>query len=346
MGEYGRGLGFHHPVLPEVAWRTSPGHQVRIRPTVFWKRRHRETAQAPRLTTEHVRWAYRLFLDREPESEDVLESTAAAIPSTPELRRAMMASDEYRAHAVADAFAGSSVRVVTILDDGLRVCVDLADAVSGAGVVLGMGEVEERSWIRNTLRAGEVALDLGANVGLITVTMAAAVGGGGRVVAFEPLPAAAELLRVSVRENGFEDRVRIETAAIGDHSGTVHLLSAPNGNLSASHLVAEARSRATVRVRMVTLDGLDLPRPVRLIKADIEGAEPLALAGAERLLREDRPLILCEVNPVRLPEVSGISAREFISQMEARGYTCASVAGAPISDVAGTIPQSAVFRPR
>ena len=313
---------------------------------MFWKRHRRGTEQPTGLTTEHVRWAYRLFLDREPENEEVLRSTARVIPTTPELRRAMMSSEEYRAHAVADAFHGSSIRVVSILDDGLRVCIDLADAVSGAGVALGMGEVEERRWIRDTLRAGDVALDLGANVGLLTVTMAAAVGGSGHVVSFEPLPAAAEMLKISVRENGFEDRVRIEAAAVGDHGGTVHLLDAPNGNLSASHLVGEADTRATVEALMVTLDGQDLPRPVRLIKADIEGAEPLAFTGAERLLREDRPLILCEVNPVRLPEVAGISAREFIGQMLERGYGCTALDGSAISEVTGTVPVSAVFRPR
>ncbi|MDR0359377.1 MAG: FkbM family methyltransferase [bacterium] len=313
---------------------------------MFWKRHARGTAQPAGLTTEHVRWAYRLLLDREPENEDVLRSTARAIRTTPELRRAMMSSDEYQAHAVADAFAGTSIRVVSILDDGLRVCLDLADAVSGAGVVLGMGEVEERRWIRDTLRTGDVALDLGANVGLLTVTMAAAVGSTGRVVAFEPQPAAAELLQISVRENGFDDRVRIETVALGAQSGTVHLLDAPNGNLSASHLVANTEARPTVEARMVTLDGQDLPRPVRLIKADIEGAEPLAFTGAERLLGEDRPLILCELNPVRLTEVAGVSPREFIGQMDGRRYGCTALDGTPITEVTGTIPVSAVFRPR
>lgn len=345
MGDHRRDVGLDHPVLAEVAGRNPRHRQVRIRPIVFWTRHRRGAAQGTGLTTEHVRWAYRLFLDREPENEDVLRSTARGIRSTPELRRAMMSSDEYRAHAVADAFAGSSIRVVSILDDGLRVCIDLADAVSGAGVALGMGEVEERRWIRETLRAGDVALDLGANVGLLTVTMAAAVGGSGRVVSFEPMPAAAEMLRISVRENGFEDRVRIEPAAVGDHGGTVNLLDAPNGNLSASHLVGEEDARPTVEALMVTLDGQDLPRPVRLIKADIEGAEPLAFAGGEHLLRADRPLILCEINPVRLPEVAGISAREFIGRMEERGYACTALDGTAITDVTGTVPASAVFQP-
>ena len=64
------------------------------------------------------------------------------------------------------------------------------------------------------------------------------------------------------------------------------------------------------------------------------------------MLREDRPLILCEVNPVRLPEVAGISAREFIGQMHDRGYACTAIDGTAISEVTGTVPVSAVFRPR
>lgn len=312
---------------------------------MFIKGRRRQLHLGRGLPPEYVRWAYRLFLDREPENEHVVRSTAATIRTTPELRRAIMASEEYRAHAMADTFAGRTARVVNILDDGLRVCVDLADPISGAGVVLGMGEIEERTWIRDLLRPGDIALDLGANVGLITVTMASSVGEEGHVIAFEPLPAAAQLLRASIRENGFEDRVEVQQVAAGDRYGSVQLLAAPNGSLSATHLVATADGHTTVQVPMVRLDDLEVPRPVRLIKADIEGSEPFAFDGAERLLEEDRPLILSEINPPMLNVVAGVSAEEFIRRMSDRGYSCTSVSGEPILDVAGPTPRSAVFRP-
>ena len=59
---------------------------------------------------------------------------------------------------------------------------------------------------------------------------------------------------------------------------------------------------------MVALDALALRRPVRFIKMDVEGAEPQVVRGAERLLREDRPVILSELHPAQLERASGVTA--------------------------------------
>jgi len=48
------------------------------------------------ITPEVVRWAYRLFLDREPENESVVEQKAKNCHSTQELRRSLMNSEEFK----------------------------------------------------------------------------------------------------------------------------------------------------------------------------------------------------------------------------------------------------------
>ena len=60
-----------------------------------------------------------------------------------------------------------------------------------------------------------------------------------------------------------------------------------------------------------------LPRPISFIKADIEGAEPLAFRGADALLRADRPVILSELHPLQLDRVSGVTPAQFIAEMHA-----------------------------
>ena len=50
-------------------------------------------------------------------------------------------------------------------------------------------------------------------------------------------------------------------------------------------------------------------RHVDVIKADIEGAEPLAMRGAIRILTRDRPVILSEINAGPMQKVSSASAR-------------------------------------
>ena len=99
----------------------------------------------------------------------------------------------------------------------------------------------------------------------------------------------------------------------------------------------------------MALDRLDLPRPVSFIKADIEGAEPLAFRGADALLRADRPVILSELHPLQLERVSGVTPAQFIAEMRARGYRChllgAGVAGEEIDDAPSNGVTSVVFLP-
>ena len=71
---------------------------------------------------------------------------------------------------------------------------------------------------------------------------------------------------------------------------------------------------------MVALDALDVRRPVRFIKMDVEGAEPQVVCGAARLLREDRLIILSELHPTQLERASGVSADQFLEQLRALGY--------------------------
>jgi hypothetical protein len=71
---------------------------------------------------------------------------------------------------------------------------------------------------------------------------------------------------------------------------------------------------------VVALDDLPLRRPVRFIKMDVEGAEPLVMKGAARLLRDDRPVVLSELHPTQLDRASGTSADAFLSAMRSAGY--------------------------
>jgi FkbM family methyltransferase len=149
--------------------------------------------------------------------------------------------------------------------------------------------------------------------------MAAAVGPEGRIYAFEPLDTNADLLERSVIENGFGDRVRFQRAAAGAASGTATLtFPAETLNSGGAYLLRDGTAplagNRKAEVPMVALDALDLRRPVRFIKMDVEGAEPQVLRGAARLLKEDRPLILSELHPTQLERASGITVEQFLAQ--------------------------------
>jgi len=145
-----------------------------------------DTAAAGRLTPEHVVWAYRLFLDREPEGRDVVLGKVATNPNTAALRWEFMASSEFRRlHPHLAPFAENTVLIAEVAD-GLRLFVDVADHLVAQPIVRGVYEPEETAFVRSRVEPGQTVVDVGANIGYFSVLLAHQVGPAGRVHAFEP----------------------------------------------------------------------------------------------------------------------------------------------------------------
>jgi FkbM family methyltransferase len=284
-------------------------------------------ARGEAITAEDVAWAYRLFLDRPPESEAVMREKLMAWRSTRDLRSDLLASQEFRLRNPEHGFTNAGSVVIKELEDGLRLFVDLSDHVIGGAIIRGYFETSEAEFVRRTVRPGQTVVDMGANIGFFTVLLGSLVGPTGRVVAFEPHPRNAELLARSIAENGFGDRVVIERAAVGDRTGTAELVVLDNPfNGGGFYLDAAGRGAPAghrlEEVRVVALDEYPLPGPVGFVKIDVEGAEPLALRGAARLLERDRPVILSEIHPGQLATVAGCRAEELVAEVEGYGYEC------------------------
>src|SRR5712691_12311732 len=175
------------------------------------------------LTREHVVWAYRLLLDREPESEDVIGPKLAGSHDTGELRRHLMTSAEFQSKNRDYAHTNDRTVVIKELEGGVRLFVDLSDHVIGLNIVRGRYETDEVRYMRRVLKPGDTAIDAGAHIGFFTMQMASIVGAGGRVYAFEPFDANADLLERSIQENRFADRIVFRRAAVGAVTGTATL---------------------------------------------------------------------------------------------------------------------------
>ena len=305
------------------------------------------------LTREHVVWAYRLLLDRDPESEDVIAPKLAGSRDTRELRHHLITSAEFRDKNRDYAHTNDRTVVIKELDtpDGpVRLFVDLADHVIGLNIIRGQYEAQEIALVQRTLKPGDTVVDVGAHIGFFTMQMAASVGPAGRVYAFEPFDPNAELLERSIAENRFEERVTFRRAAAGASSGTATLtFPAETLNSGGAYLLRDGTAPLTgnlqTAVPIVALDDLDVRRPVRFIKMDVEGAEPQVIRGAARLLEEDRPVILTEVHPVQLERASGMTADEFLGQMRGVGYRAEDIRGEPIDRAPADVMVAIVLKP-
>jgi FkbM family methyltransferase len=139
---------------------------------------------------------------------------------------------------------------------------------------------------------GELALDVGANIGLMTSVLAFAVRGHGRVVSFEPHPLLVPLLDRNVGLwNGLGyGSVTVIPVALSDRSGVATLRMPPDFEFNRGRASLEYDyTGGHVNVETTTLDDLLVDQPrIGVMKIDVEGHEPRVFAGAKRLLASGR----------------------------------------------------------
>lgn len=180
----------------------------------------------------------------------------------------------------------------------------------------------------HTLQAGDVAIDVGANIGFFTLIMSQLVGPTGKVVACEPGANNLPSLRHHLERNGIHN-VSIEERPIWAKEGPIDFyLNADDRSSNALFDPAQfeynVKARAMpqkVRLNATTLDEVcaDLPE-IKIIKIDTEGAEQRVLEGAANILRMRQALfVIAELNPLGLPQ-TGCSAETMRDFMRQFGY--------------------------
>ena len=152
---------------------------------------------------------------------------------------------------------------------------------------------DEQAVIRRLVQPGMTVYDVGANVGLYTALCSRLVGRTGRIYSFEPNPALRSNLQRSIAEMG---NVTFFPVALSERTGEA-VFYVPDDHLCASLRNWTGRPVHELRVTTVRLDDLiereHLPPPA-FLKVDAEDAEVAIFQGAERLLREHRPIVLFE----------------------------------------------------
>ena len=205
---------------------------------------------------------------------------------------------------------------------GYVLCADTDVAVLAG--LLDTGELERgtRLLIERFLRPGDVFVDVGAHLGLLSLAAARAMGGCGRIFAFEPFPDTSEKLLRSVWLNGYSSMVNVRGMAVSDREGTARLfLGQVSGHHSLFPLENAADSTApSIEVPVTTLDAaLPAAQNVTLLKIDVEGAEIDVLNGARTLLANNRDMaIIVECGPEHLAR-TGYTLERWLNAFRERG---------------------------
>ena len=168
--------------------------------------------------------------------------------------------------------------------------------VQAYGFLTGVHEPMVQEAMRRTLGPGATFVDVGANVGITTLVGARLVGPEGRVVALEPAAGPAAAVAANAAVNGF-DRVEVVRAAAGARAEEGELIVTADGLWTRLASVGEhPLERERVAVPVVPLDDVLGSAPVDVVKIDVEGAELDVVAGMQRVLAEQRPVVICEMH--------------------------------------------------
>lgn len=189
----------------------------------------------------------------------------------------------------------------------------LADATTG-----GL-EPGTRACLKRLLRPGDTAVDIGANIGLLTMACARAVGAGGRVYSFEPEKRMADLLERTLAMNGLA-QVRLLRKAVSAEPGTLNFNVSRIPGHSSLFALPEQEEGHVQEVDVVRLDDVVPARDrVNLVKIDVEGAEMDVVKGMRRVL-EDNPdiAVVAEFGISHLRRV-GLTSKEWFGAFEAHG---------------------------
>ena len=187
-------------------------------------------------------------------------------------------------------------------------------------LIKGSFEAAETDELCRHALAGTTAVDAGANVGLLTIPLAQAVGESGRVLAFEPSGSTAGRLRENIRRNELAN-VTVVEAALGRTAGEGRLELAPD---AAYNTLTALGTEGTVPVRIATLDAVweEEGRPeLSVLKIDVEGSELDVLRGATTVLRSCRPTVMVELaEPAARRAVEELLRAEGYRAVERNGF--------------------------
>lgn len=180
------------------------------------------------------------------------------------------------------------------------------------------------------MKKGMTFLDIGANIGEITMVAAKLVGPAGRIIAFEPIDEIADKLQSHIDRNQLTQS-SVVRAGLSDKNGTAPIYNPcgheqkkdENAGLGTLYSTG-SRESVLQSISLITLDDyLNKHSNIRpdIIKIDIEGAELPCLEGARRTIETFSPALIIEVQK-HSAHAAGYHQEDILDFLTSLGYSC------------------------
>jgi FkbM family methyltransferase len=175
-----------------------------------------------------------------------------------------------------------------------------------------MYELPSLMIIREQVEKSQHCIDVGANIGLITLEFARCVGSDGKVSAFEPHPDNFSTLVDNIAANQFSSIVNAKQIGCSNKSGKGFLSS--ENQIDGSYRLESKENGSVQEVKCMPLDEcIEMHSKVNFIKIDVEGHELQVLQGARKILSDSSTLqMLIEFHPYQISQQKECVASELI----------------------------------
>ncbi len=151
-------------------------------------------------------------------------------------------------------------------------------------------------FMQEYLKQGDTFLDIGANIGLMSLFASRLVGDTGRVLAFEAHPETALLLKNNLQRNAVSN-IQVFDFALGSTRSQSYIYNSTDNRGGASLIASSSQAQ---EIEVYPLDDVVsedvLPS---MIKIDVEGFELEVLKGAESTILRSKPILIIEISQER-----------------------------------------------
>jgi FkbM family methyltransferase len=181
----------------------------------------------------------------------------------------------------------------------------------------------EPTVVSELLSAGpiDVAYDIGAHLGFMSLALSKLVGKTGRVFAFEPIPENRVAINRLIDMNQLQEVIKVSPLALGESNGKKTMLlreCSSMHQLEEAYQGKERNSYSTMEVESCTLDSFIFERGnpfPQLVKIDVEGAEESVFKGALKTLEAYKPTLVVEIHGPQ-------NALKIWKLLQGTGYSC------------------------
>lgn len=271
-------------------------------------------------TNELIKSAYNILLNRDPDPEGEVFWCRKLREgmSRHQFLHNMVESDEFQKNKPIWLDLGlwqkcRDLRAEIILDLPMgKFCGPATDSTVFSSILQQNGVYEPHvvKEISRNLKSGDTFIDVGANLGYLTLIAATCVGPNGKVIAFEPSPDAYDYCKKNIELNKLNN---VELYKYGLWSEKKTLTISSSQQLGGNHIAEQGDT-----IECIPLDQLNLSP--NLLKIDIEGSEPYALQGMLKTLQRSRPEVIIELNRGCLRSFFGKDTEDVWQPLTDLGY--------------------------